>query len=170
MAPERRSASPTDDRKTDDAAKRSDSSDRSKRRRDKKSASKSPSPKRSRRDDGGKRNDEHADKKADPPPAPVPAKAAEPEVLTGRTGGAYIPPAKLRMMQQSITDKSSVAFQVSDANRNLFSKAHQSPILQTKIFTSQPTSLSAWCRASRQVYVLFYKISVGLVGSKPTSL
>ncbi len=28
-----------------------------------------------------------------------------------RTGGAYIPPAKLRMMQAQITDKSSVAFQ-----------------------------------------------------------
>merc|ERR1719186_402558 len=33
------------------------------------------------------------------------------DVLTTRTGGAYIPPAKLRMMQQSITDKSSEAFQ-----------------------------------------------------------
>lgn len=31
-------------------------------------------------------------------------------VLT-RTGGAYIPPAKLRMMQAQITDKSSLAFQ-----------------------------------------------------------
>lgn len=28
-----------------------------------------------------------------------------------RTGGAYIPPAKLRMMQAQITDKSSLAFQ-----------------------------------------------------------
>ena len=25
--------------------------------------------------------------------------------LTGRTGGAYIPPARLRMMQEQITDK-----------------------------------------------------------------
>ena len=33
------------------------------------------------------------------------------ELLTTRTGGAYIPPAKLRLMQESITDKSSVAFQ-----------------------------------------------------------
>nr|XP_033802406.1 pre-mRNA-splicing factor CWC22 homolog isoform X2 [Geotrypetes seraphini] len=31
-------------------------------------------------------------------------------ILT-RTGGAYIPPAKLRMMQQQITDKSSLAYQ-----------------------------------------------------------
>lgn len=28
------------------------------------------------------------------------------DLLTTRTGGAYIPPARLRMMQESITDKS----------------------------------------------------------------
>ena len=28
------------------------------------------------------------------------------EALTGRTGGAYIPPARLRAMQAKITDKS----------------------------------------------------------------
>ncbi|XP_060523555.1 pre-mRNA-splicing factor CWC22 homolog [Cylas formicarius] len=33
------------------------------------------------------------------------------DMLTSKTGGAYIPPAKLRMMQAEITDKSSVAFQ-----------------------------------------------------------
>lgn len=33
------------------------------------------------------------------------------DVLTSKTGGAYIPPAKLRMMQAQITDKSSVAYQ-----------------------------------------------------------
>lgn len=33
------------------------------------------------------------------------------DMLTSRTGGAYIPPAKLRMMQASITDKSSAAYQ-----------------------------------------------------------
>ncbi|CAH1133398.1 unnamed protein product [Ceutorhynchus assimilis] len=33
------------------------------------------------------------------------------DLLTSRTGGAYIPPAKLRMMQAEITDKSSAAFQ-----------------------------------------------------------
>jgi hypothetical protein len=30
----------------------------------------------------------------------------------------------------------------------------------TKIFMSQPTSLSAWCRASQQVYFIFYKTSL----------
>lgn len=32
-------------------------------------------------------------------------------MLGSRTGGAYIPPAKLRMMQKEITDKNSEAFQ-----------------------------------------------------------
>ena len=34
------------------------------------------------------------------------------ELLSSRTGGAYIPPAKLRLMQQEIKDKNSVQFQV----------------------------------------------------------
>lgn len=33
------------------------------------------------------------------------------DMLTSRTGGAYIPPAKLRLMQAAITDKSSAEFQ-----------------------------------------------------------
>ncbi|KOC69320.1 Pre-mRNA-splicing factor CWC22 like protein [Habropoda laboriosa] len=33
------------------------------------------------------------------------------ELLTSKTGGAYIPPAKLRMMQAEITDKSGAAYQ-----------------------------------------------------------
>ena len=33
------------------------------------------------------------------------------DLLTSRTGGAYIPPAKLRMMQAQITDKASAAYQ-----------------------------------------------------------
>jgi len=44
-------------------------------------------------------------------PAPVRAKKKNDDILTTRTGGAYIPPARLRMMQESITDKSSMAFQ-----------------------------------------------------------
>lgn len=43
-------------------------------------------------------------------PAPKRKKEEVDPILT-RTGGAYIPPARLRMMQQSITDKSSVAYQ-----------------------------------------------------------
>lgn len=33
------------------------------------------------------------------------------ELLTTKTGGAYIPPAKLRMMQEAITDKASASYQ-----------------------------------------------------------
>lgn len=33
------------------------------------------------------------------------------DLLTSKTGGAYIPPAKLRMMQAEITDKTSAAYQ-----------------------------------------------------------
>lgn len=41
---------------------------------------------------------------ADEPP--VKKKKEELDPILTRTGGAYIPPAKLRMMQQQITDKS----------------------------------------------------------------
>jgi len=40
----------------------------------------------------------------------APARKKE-DLLTTKTGGAYIPPAKLRMMQKNITDKSSEAYQ-----------------------------------------------------------
>ncbi|XP_034042008.1 pre-mRNA-splicing factor CWC22 homolog [Thalassophryne amazonica] len=42
---------------------------------------------------------------------PVKRKKEELDPILTRTGGAYIPPAKLRMMQQQITDKSSLAYQ-----------------------------------------------------------
>lgn len=42
--------------------------------------------------------------------APVPQKKAL-DMITSKTGGAYIPPAKLRMMQAQITDKTSAAYQ-----------------------------------------------------------
>lgn len=49
------------------------------------------------------------------PPTTDAGPTAEPtkkkDVITGRTGGAYIPPARLRMMQEQITDKSSIAYQ-----------------------------------------------------------
>lgn len=38
-------------------------------------------------------------------------KKEEQDPLLTRTGGAYIPPAKLRMMQEQITDKNSLAYQ-----------------------------------------------------------
>lgn len=43
---------------------------------------------------------------------PIPGrKTKETDMLNTRTGGAYIPPARLRMMQAQITDKSSMAYQ-----------------------------------------------------------
>ncbi|XP_075213065.1 pre-mRNA-splicing factor nucampholin [Lycorma delicatula] len=41
----------------------------------------------------------------------TPAEKKTVDLLTSRTGGAYIPPAKLRMMQANITDKTSAAYQ-----------------------------------------------------------
>ncbi|XP_066431859.1 pre-mRNA-splicing factor CWC22 homolog [Eleutherodactylus coqui] len=42
---------------------------------------------------------------------PVKKKKDDLDSVLTRTGGAYIPPAKLRMMQEQITDKSSLAYQ-----------------------------------------------------------
>lgn len=82
--------------------------DHTKRSRDERSNSKSPPPKRSRNE-----KDEKASSKDNNKMAEAPGKGSESETILTRTGGAYIPPAKLRMMQQNITDKSSLAFQVS---------------------------------------------------------
>lgn len=41
----------------------------------------------------------------------TPAQKRTVDLLTSKTGGAYIPPAKLRMMQAEITDKSGAAYQ-----------------------------------------------------------
>lgn len=58
------------------------------------------------------------DKKGDEPPKEAEVQKEVPErkkketdMLNTRTGGAYIPPARLRMMQAQITDKSSLAYQ-----------------------------------------------------------
>lgn len=44
-------------------------------------------------------------------PEPPIRRAKDTDMLNTRTGGAYIPPARLRMMQAQITDKSSIAYQ-----------------------------------------------------------
>ncbi len=52
-----------------------------------------------------------------------------------RTGGAYIPPAKLRMMQKNISDKSSVAYQrisweaLKKSINGLINKVHDNDVL-----------------------------------------
>ncbi|XP_054643951.1 pre-mRNA-splicing factor CWC22 homolog [Dunckerocampus dactyliophorus] len=69
-----------------------------------------------RHDDGDQRSDNHRSRNRGPSSAaadepPVKKKKEELDPILTRTGGAYIPPAKLRMMQQQITDKSSLAYQ-----------------------------------------------------------
>uniref|UniRef100_A0A7N8WU15 Pre-mRNA-splicing factor CWC22 homolog n=1 Tax=Mastacembelus armatus TaxID=205130 RepID=A0A7N8WU15_9TELE len=71
---------------------------------------------RSRERDRDWRRGRPASSPADKEPVAVdepPAKKKKEEVdpILTRTGGAYIPPAKLRLMQQQITDKTSLAYQ-----------------------------------------------------------
>uniref|UniRef100_A0A3Q3G242 Pre-mRNA-splicing factor CWC22 homolog n=1 Tax=Labrus bergylta TaxID=56723 RepID=A0A3Q3G242_9LABR len=114
-----RSQSRGRDRSRSRGRDRSDSRDRSRDRYD------------DRRDDRGGRFDRRRDVDVDadrrrhgrwasPQPEREPVTTEEPPVkkkkeeidpILTRTGGAYIPPAKLRMMQQQITDKSSLAYQ-----------------------------------------------------------
>uniref|UniRef100_G3U531 Pre-mRNA-splicing factor CWC22 homolog n=1 Tax=Loxodonta africana TaxID=9785 RepID=G3U531_LOXAF len=93
-----------------DSGMESRSRDREKRRErerdtDRKRSRKSPSP--------GRRSPEpsvtQSSSAQDEPTAKK--KKDELDPLLTRTGGAYIPPAKLRMMQEQITDKSSLAYQ-----------------------------------------------------------
>ncbi|XP_050685101.1 pre-mRNA-splicing factor CWC22 homolog [Leptidea sinapis] len=111
------------------SGKYSDKDDTYKDRRYKKQRSRSRSPRRRRdnseRDSNRKRNysrsrspkDGNEEKRSDPKNViqeknDVPQrKTKETDMLNTRTGGAYIPPARLRMMQAQITDKSSVAYQ-----------------------------------------------------------
>ncbi|RZF38015.1 hypothetical protein LSTR_LSTR006414 [Laodelphax striatellus] len=69
----------------------------------------------SKSEDKAEKNEEKEKKDENSAPsAPdviTPAQKKTVDLLTSRTGGAYIPPAKLRMMQASITDKTSAAYQ-----------------------------------------------------------
>uniref|UniRef100_A0A8C7XFY7 Pre-mRNA-splicing factor CWC22 homolog n=1 Tax=Oryzias sinensis TaxID=183150 RepID=A0A8C7XFY7_9TELE len=90
---------------------------RSRRRDRSRSRSRDRNPDRNRDMESGERrrgrsaspsNDKEPDSAEKPP---VKKKKEEIDPILTRTGGAYIPPAKLRMMQQQITDKSSLAYQ-----------------------------------------------------------
>ncbi|XP_054978990.1 pre-mRNA-splicing factor CWC22 homolog [Sorex araneus] len=88
-----------------DGSMESRSRDREKRRErerdaDRKRSRRTPSPSR-RSPESSSAQDEPSSKK----------KKDELDPLLTRTGGAYIPPAKLRMMQEQITDKNSLAYQ-----------------------------------------------------------
>ena len=95
------------------------SPERAKRRDDRRSRSRSRGRdrrSRSRDRDAGRRRDRDGSRDKGKEAEKEKGAAAEPrkkkdELLTTKTGGAYIPPAKLRMMQKNITDKSSEAYQ-----------------------------------------------------------
>lgn len=75
------------------------------RRRYSRSRSRSPRERR-RREDKGKDDEENKN------PEEVPERQRKTvDLLTSKTGGAYIPPARLRLMQAEITDKASAAYQ-----------------------------------------------------------
>ena len=89
--------------------RRSRSRSRSNRRRGGRSRSRDEGRRRRRersRDDGEQSRTAPEKSKTQPGPA-----KKKDELLTTKTGGAYIPPAKLRLMQKNITDKSSEAYQ-----------------------------------------------------------
>ena len=82
----------------------------------KKSRSRSKSPRR--KNDREKSASPAKDKSADTavavmedPRQPKNPRNKKDDILTNRTGGAYIPPARLRAMQEAITDKSSIEYQ-----------------------------------------------------------
>lgn len=60
------------------------------------------------RDQSRERGGPSRDERSKSPKAPPKPKK---DLITSKTGGAYIPPAKLRMMQAEITDKASEAYQ-----------------------------------------------------------
>jgi len=78
-------------------------------RRDRSGDRRSASPSKGRRD-AKSSSPSKASSPAKEKAAPAASKRKG-ELLTTKTGGAYIPPAKLRMMQQNITDKGSEAYQ-----------------------------------------------------------
>lgn len=106
----------------------SESSNDKRSRKDRKRQSKSPDRRRRSRSYERRRNDYYPpprytsyynegvkEKSKSPLPPQKEEEPAKPKknlaLITSKTGGAYIPPAKLRMMQAEITDKSSEAYQ-----------------------------------------------------------
>ena len=123
-----RSRSKSKPRLSPEKSKRRDDRSRSRERRRSKSRSRERRKSRSRSRDrrrsrsgsrDRRRNDRREaderkrpgdDKDSEKEKTSAPARKKE-DLLTTKTGGAYIPPAKLRMMQKNITDKSSEAYQ-----------------------------------------------------------
>ena len=116
-ADKRRSRSRSKQRLSPERSKRREERSKSKERRRSRSRSREKRRSRSRSRDrrrGDKRDkrpgDDKVTEKEKEKGAAGPARKKD-DLLTTKTGGAYIPPAKLRMMQKNITDKSSEAYQ-----------------------------------------------------------
>eukprot|EP00079_Xenopus_tropicalis_P008723 XP_002932080.2 PREDICTED: pre-mRNA-splicing factor CWC22 homolog isoform X1 [Xenopus tropicalis] len=87
-----------------------DNRERERRRNDQDRDTERRSPPARRRSPPTRRSEERTEEQSQPEP-PAKKKKEELDPILTRTGGAYIPPARLRMMQEQITDKSSLAFQ-----------------------------------------------------------
>lgn len=101
----RRSPSRSPDRRRRRRSPSDDSPSRNDRRRS------SRSPKRSRRNDSRSPLRQKRQEEAEKPKVEETKEAPKPIALKNRTGGAYIPPAKLKMLQEQIADKSSEEYQ-----------------------------------------------------------
>ena len=112
--------SPEKSKRRDDRSRSKERRSKSRSRERRKSRSRSRDRRRSRSGSRDRRRNER--READERKRPGNVKDSEKEktsasarkkedLLTTKTGGAYIPPAKLRMMQKNITDKSSEAYQ-----------------------------------------------------------
>ncbi len=114
---ERKRDGEDEERKDGDKRRRSRSRERRRRRRRRSRSSSSSSARgrdrkrsrRERREEERKKREE--EEEARKKKEEEERKKREREMLTTRTGGAYIPPAKLRAMQDQITDKASAQFQ-----------------------------------------------------------
>lgn len=102
-----------DDRRREKKSKRARSRSRSPAERRERNSQRRPRHSRSRSPNNAykQQNQKESRKDADVKSEPPVRRAKENDMVNTRTGGAYIPPARLRMMQAQITDKSSVAYQ-----------------------------------------------------------
>lgn len=112
----------TKDSERDSYSSRGRKQDTRRREEDRRRRDRSRSYSRSRSRDRRRRNDEPRSRDQRPADTTTTTEKPDPSVitrrqqrtvdlLTSKTGGAYIPPAKLRLLQAEITDKSSAAYQ-----------------------------------------------------------
>nr|XP_018897205.1 PREDICTED: pre-mRNA-splicing factor CWC22 homolog [Bemisia tabaci] len=91
--------------------KRESDEERKKKKKKRKHSDDEPKHKRGHRQDEPKKNKDEPKTVDTPKEVITEDQKKTVDLLTSKTGGAYIPPAKLKMMQASITDKASAAYQ-----------------------------------------------------------